>query len=232
MTADLKSILVAIYILLLTAQQSTLKVPTLNSHKIRHTSLRKVLALLKGHLETGSAFLPVIAIYSIYEILIKAAERYKGKTLLPLRSPQSPDVRAGSIGDIQIISEDGTFFEAAEVKHNRQIDSTSVKDAFEKFRNTNLARYYILTTAQPYSPPDELSRIETVVAQISESHGCEIVVNGVFPTISYYLRLLPVPGLILERYTNNVFQQFTAGNISSQEVEIWDEILRRESLIE
>ena len=76
-------------------------------------------------------------------------ERFKGKKLLPLRSHISPDARARGIGDVEIVDENGDYFEAVEIKHEIPMDSLMIDDSFEKFRETPIKRYYLLTTAEP-----------------------------------------------------------------------------------
>lgn len=52
-----------------------------------------------------SSRFPVIAIYSIYEILFNKFDRYKNKKLIPLQVHTSPDKR--SFGDIEIYTKTG-----------------------------------------------------------------------------------------------------------------------------
>ena len=36
----------------------------------------------------------------------------------------------------------------------------------------------------------EIDQINDVINQVKEKHGCQIVINGVLPTLKYYLRLV------------------------------------------
>lgn len=56
----------------------------------------------------GASRLPVLAVYSAYEMLI-ALERYEGKVLSPLKSHTTSDIKSGGIGDIEVLDENGNF---------------------------------------------------------------------------------------------------------------------------
>lgn len=70
---------------------------------------------------TGTARIPVLAIYSVYSLLMSDVKRYSDKKLAPLESHTSPDSRSKSLGDIEVLNGDGTRFEAVEVKHLKPI---------------------------------------------------------------------------------------------------------------
>jgi len=78
---------------------------------------------------------------------INETKRFEGKVLLPMESHTSADSRSGRIGDIDIIDEKERVFEAVEVKHGIPITAQLVKDAFDKFKTTQVNRYYLLSTA-------------------------------------------------------------------------------------
>ena len=58
----------------------------------------------------------------------------------------------------------------------------------EKIYRFNPTRYYILS----YYGIKEEDRIEikNIVDQVQRTHGCQIIINGLIPTIKYYLRLI------------------------------------------
>ncbi|MDY7396227.1 hypothetical protein UMM65_13325 [Aureibaculum sp. 2210JD6-5] len=95
----------------------------------------------------GASRLPVLALFAAYECLMKEAKRFQGKTLLEIVSHTSADTRSGRIGDIDIVDVKGKVFEAVEVKHGIQITAQLIRDAFEKFKTTQVNRYYLLSTA-------------------------------------------------------------------------------------
>jgi DNA (cytosine-5)-methyltransferase 1 len=174
----------------------------------------------------GASKLPVIAIYSIYELLINGPDRYKGKKLKPLKSHLSSDIRAKSIGDIEIVDEDESYFEAIEIKHGKQIDSIMVSDAYEKFKDKEISRYYLLTTAEPNIKCDEREAIHIEIEKIKKEHGCEVIANGIIPSLRYYLRLLSNPEMFIERYTENLRLEFLKSTeIKTEHIEKWKELL-------
>lgn len=109
-------------------------------------TIERIVNLLKRHFSigygvAGASRLPVLAVYSAYEMLM-AIDRYKGKTLSPLKSHTTSDSKSGGIGDIEVLNENGDFFEAVEIKHNIPISSGIVQVAYEKFAQTPVCRYY------------------------------------------------------------------------------------------
>ena len=155
-------------------------------------------------------------------------ERYEGKTLLPLKSHTTSDIKSGGIRDIEVLEENGNFFEAVEIKHNIPISPDLVESAYQKFAETSVSRYYLLTTAEPNV--DDGETVVALVNKIRQRHGCEVIVNGILPSIKYYLRLLSNPELFLDCYSKNLqldFQQNT--DVKEIHLRYWNELL--ESLL-
>ncbi|MEM3573542.1 MAG: DNA methyltransferase [Nitrososphaeria archaeon] len=222
--------LISLFILLLkfTSTEQT-SVPVIKSEK--SITVTSIVDLLKKHFNSkytvsGASMLPVIALYSIYQILINDLSRFKNKKLLPLRSHLSPDTRAGTVGDIEVVDDKGEYFEAVEVKHGIPIDSFMVLDAYEKFKDTRIKRYYLLTTAEPNIKHNEEDNIVRAINYIRNKHGCEVLVNGVLYSLKYYLRLLDDPNKFIENYTKNLEIEFSkTTEIKKEHVEKWEELL-------
>ena len=187
-----------------------------------------IVNLLKYHFSfnyrvAGASRLPVLAVYSAYEMLM-SIERYEGKTLPPLKSHTTSDTKSGGIGDVEVLDENGDFFEAVEVKHNISISPKLVRDAYDKFAETSICRYYLLTTAEPNV--DDPGMVDPLIHQIHRNHGCEVIVNGILPSLKYYLRLLSNPKLFLDYYSKNIqldFKQNT--DIKEIHLRYWKELL-------
>ena len=167
-------------------------------------TIAAILRLLDKHFTSkyraeGASRLPVLAIYSAYVCLIGELKRYEGKTLLPLESHTSSDKSSGVVGDINVNDEKERVFESIEIKHGKPIDLQIVKDAYNKFKSSPIDRYYILSTAD--CEVEELRKIEEEVLRIKNLHGCQVIVNGVMPTLKYYLRLLSNPAEFIFSYT-------------------------------
>lgn len=124
--------------------------------------------------------------------------RYEEKILCPLESHNSADAQSGRIGDIDIDNPDGTAFEGVEIKHEIQITKQLVADAYEKFKIYNTDRYYLLTTANMDSA--DWNAIDNEIKRISQIHGCQVIVNGVYTTLKYYLRLVKDPAEFVDYY--------------------------------
>lgn len=100
--------------------------------------------MLTEHFQTKrSSRLPVIAIYSIYEVLFNKFDRYKDKKLIPLQAHTSSDKH--SFGDIEICTTENKAFEMVEIKHNIPIDGYLISDVMKKINSIDIDRYYILT---------------------------------------------------------------------------------------
>lgn len=205
----------------------------------RQVTIERVVSALEEHFYSryhapGASRLPVIAIYSIYQVLfMQNMPRYRGKMLLPLRSHTTADLRAHGVGDIEIVDEAGEFFEALEIKHQIQITRALVEDAFEKFSRTPINRYYLLTTANPHYEQPELAKINTFVQFIRVQHGAEVIVNGIVPTLKYYLRLLESPTEFLRAYTWNLESEFAATtDVKQEHLDKWKSIREQTVLYE
>lgn len=164
-----------------------------------------IIELLTKHYEAkysaeGASRLPVLALYAAYQCLINETKRFEGKTLLPMESHTSADTRSGRIGDIDIVDEKGRAFEAVEVKYGIAISIQLVKDAFEKFKTTQVNRYYLLSTENINLSQKE--DIEKEIDRIKNIHGCHVIANGLIHSLKYYLRLLSDTSEFIENYVN------------------------------
>ena len=63
-----------------------------------------------------------------------------------------------------------------------------VRIAIEKIARYNPDRYYILSYIG-IKDSDKL-QIADLISEIKIEHGCQIIINGLLPTIKYYLRLI------------------------------------------
>ena len=84
-------------------------------------SIENIIEMLRDHFfhsygVSGASRLPVLAIYSVYELLM-GYDRYIGKALCPLKSHTTADTKSSGIGDIEVLDEQENFFEGVEIKH-------------------------------------------------------------------------------------------------------------------
>lgn len=189
-------------------------------------SIKQIIHMLEEHFErssiVGTARLPVLAIYSVYECMIAELKRFEGKKLLPLGSHTSADYRSGDIGDIEVIDEKEIPFEGVEVKYGKPITAQMVIDAFEKFKKYPTNRYYLLSTA--ISSDEEIKKITKIIEMISEEHGCQVIVNGIFDSLKYYLRLLENADQFLDKYADNLSRDIV---IKAEQKRLWNEIITK-----
>jgi len=178
---------------------------TIDLAKPTTLSINSILELLDKHFNQrynaeGASRLPVLAIYAAYQCLIHEVKRFEGKQLLPLESHTSSDRSSGRIGDIEIVDEKNREFEAVEVKFGITITTQLVNDAYSKLQTTPVDRYYILSTSE--STDKEMIDIKKEIQRIKNVHGCQLIVNGVMPTLNYYLRLLSRTFEFIDNYVN------------------------------
>jgi DNA (cytosine-5)-methyltransferase 1 len=210
---------------------------TLSRINLTEVSVAMCIHLLESHFfhpypnSPGASRLPVLALYAIYEIMIFNNPRYQQKQLLPLKRHTTSDIKSRSLGDIEITEIDGIFFEVLEVKHGISISSELIEGAYDKFRKYSIQRYYLLTTAEPNSTNPE--GVSKVVEKIRQEHGCEVIVNGVLPTLKYYLRLVPSVNVFLQGYTSLLKKDFDSGtDIKLAHLQYWQELLQQSGLTE
>lgn len=186
-----------------------------------------VVNMLKEHFSMKrSSRLPVIAIYTIYQFFVENIKRYEDKILKPLKSHTTSDRYMG-FADVEICNRDYSPFELVEIKHNIRIDKTMIKDALRKTKGTTIKRFYILTTAEPNfkDSPDEIFEL---VRSIKLKYDIEIIPNGIYPSLKYYLRFVSDLGGFLDRYTNNLEMEFNK-TVDIKEIHIreWMAIMQK-----
>jgi DNA (cytosine-5)-methyltransferase 1 len=196
------------------------------SQDIAALNIQLVLEMLKNHFAVKlSSRLPVIAIYSIYEILLPKFERYKNKRLLPLQVHTSSDKHG--FGDIEIYNETNNPFEIIEIKHNIPIDKYLIFDIVKKTQNTKIDRYYILTTFQNgFADTETEKTVSEYTLQIKQQTNLDIIANGIISTLKYYLRFIDDYGEFLKIYTKNLIEDAKISTeVQSFHLEEWNEIL-------
>lgn len=188
------------FFVLLIEQRDSLNIELAKPHSLPISSIIK---LLERHFTykyncAGASRLPTLAVYAAYQCMMSQVARYNKKILCPLESHNSADAQSGRIGDIDVNNANDTAFEGVEIKHQIQITSQLVTDAYEKFKVHKTDRYYLLTTANMDSA-DWVS-IDKEIRRIGNIHGCQVIVNGVYSTLKYYLRLLKDPSEFIDKY--------------------------------
>lgn len=196
---DAKNVLLY-YMELLIKQRDDLNIELAKPHSL---SISNIIKVLEKHFTyhyscSGASRLPTLAIYAAYQCMMGQVARYDGKVLCPLESHNSADARSGRIGDIDIDNADGTAFEGIEIKHEIRITKQLVTDAYEKFKVYNTDRYYLLTTANMDSA--DWDAIDNEIKRIAQIHGCQVIVNGVYSSLKYYLRLVTDPAEFIDHY--------------------------------
>jgi len=189
-------------------------------------TINKIILALDEHFRTkyftsGGAKLPVLAFYAIYINIIKEIGRYKDCKLAEMGSHTASDRTSKSAGDIEIFK-NGDLFESIEIKLDKFIDITIVRIAIEKIRRYNPRRYYILS----YSGIKEADKpeINKLIDEIKNSHGCQIIINGLLPSIKYYLRLITLLDEFIANYSKLIQND---NEIKKIHKEKWNELINK-----
>lgn len=165
--------------------------------------IEAIKTLLNSHFsrkyKNNAPRLPQLAIYAIYQCLLGKMKRFEGKKLEKLQRMKAADRKAGTVGDI-VVFENEKPIEAVEVKFDQPITDIHVCEAIEKVRAELVKRYYLLSTKGILV--DDVSQIKDRTLLFLKQNGCEIIVNGVIETITYYLRLLPDTTDFLNNYAD------------------------------
>ncbi len=190
-------------------------------------NINVILEMLAKHFSNKlSSRLPVIAIYSIYEVLMPLLSRYKNKKLIDLAVHTSSDKH--SFGDIEIYDESNLPFEIVEIKHNIPITKDLIFDIAKKTENTKINRYYVLTTYEEgFESVEDEKGINDFILKIKIGRNIDIIANGILPTIKYYLRFIDDYKLFLETYTKNLIKDASnSTEIKKFHIEGWTNILK------
>lgn len=209
---------------LLIKQRDAMNIELAKPHSL---SISKIIKLLEKHFTyhytcSGASRLPSLAIYAAYECMMGQVARYDDKVLCPLANHNSADAQSGRIGDVDVNNSNGTAFEGVEIKHEIQITKQLVADAYEKFKIYNTDRYYLLTTANMDSA--DWDSIDDEIQRIAQIHGCQVIVNGVYSSLKYYLRLLKDPAEFIDHYVELLKNDET---IKFQHKVAWNDIISK-----
>ncbi|WP_298191117.1 hypothetical protein [Novosphingobium sp.] len=168
-------------------------------------SIDAAITLVRSYLslrfQTNTPRIPQVLIYAIYQCLVESIDRYDTLQLEPLGRMKSADRKAGTVGDI-VVSHQGKPVEAVETKLGHRINIGHVSEVMDKVRSESVRRYYILSDAG--IEEGDATAIRSAISDFLRQNGCEIIVNGLTATLSYYLRLLPDTAQFLSNFAQLV----------------------------
>lgn len=225
--------LLAIYLLKAVLEisiEETITISKIDDNKKSEIKINNIISALEEHFycktytAIGTSKLPVIAIYALYELIMKEMNRYQNCTLKTLGSHTASDRTSKSAGDIEIYYSESpaSLLEVIEIKFEKPINKHMVAISMEKIAKFNPERYLILSSAN--IKQEDICDINRMIDEVANTYKCQIIVNGVLPTIKYYLRLVNH----LPEFINN----YSALIEKDQEINFehklkWNEIITR-----
>jgi len=195
--------------------------PLTNPEKLTISNLIEILdkQFSFNYSSFGGSKLPVLAFFAIYQLLIKEISRYKDCELKSLGSHTASDRTSKSAGDIEIFK-NNQLFEAIEIKLDKAIDTNMIRIVKEKIERYNPTRYYILSYYEILNK--QKSDIEEIINEVKNTHGCQIVANGLMPTLKYYFRLIDNLENFIFTYSKLIQNDNELKNIHKEK---WNELL-------
>lgn len=181
-------------------------------------TLKEYFAEARGN---GKSRLPVLAIHAVYQSLVAELARFEGMRLLTPNRHTAND-KLGWVGDVQINNEIDLAFEAIEVKSDKPIDSSMILALPRKLQGHVVDRYYILSTNEAYIAEGQEESIRAAIADVRKKTGCEVIVNGLFRSLWYYLRLITDKDKFLENFTNLIVIDM---DVQPTHRELWSRML-------
>jgi len=171
--------------------ENKVRITPLNNPK--SLNIDDIIKLLENHFSydyktRGGSKLPVIAFYAIFKSIVAEVSRYKDCYLGELGSHTASDLTSKTAGDIEIYDSNKKLIEAIEIKHSKIIDVNIVRVAVEKIHKFNPIRYCIFSFNNVKK--EDVEKIANIIKSVEFEHGCQIIVNGIIPTLKYYLRLI------------------------------------------
>ena len=213
-------------------EKALFKGTKLQFKKTEVLNINLIIKMLKEHFSLKqSSRLPVIAIYSIYEILIPKFERYNLKKLLNLQVHTSSDKKG--YGDIEVYNFDNQPFEIVEIKHNIPINKYLIFDIAKKTKNIKIDRYYLLTTFENgfINTKSEIEVTEYIL-KLKKEQGIDIIANGIISTLKYYLRFMDNYQEFINIYTKNLIKDAKQSTeIKNYHIKNWEDLLKKFSII-
>ena len=227
--------LLAIYLLkavLEISLEETITIPKIDDNKKSEIKINDIISALKDHFycktytARGKSKLPVIAIYAVYKLIIKEVTRYQNCSLKPLGSHTASDKTSKSAGDIEIYYSESpdSLLEAIEIKFEKPIDKHMVAIATEKIAKFSPERYLILSSAKDNIKQEDASDIARLIDEVSNKYKCQVIVNGVLPTIKYYLRLVNYLPEFINNYSALIEKD---QEINFEHKQKWNEIITK-----
>ena len=149
----------------------------------------------------GESLLPIIVVYSLYQCLTRETTRLENKRLVARYTNKR--WRQNPIGVIEVIGDNGEPIEVLVIRNRETITRQMIQSTLRKSRRSPIRRYYFLTTAEPFVKQREQENIQDIVQKMQIKYNCEIFIDGVLPTLKYYLRAISVPALFWQKYCDN-----------------------------
>ena len=164
-------------------------------------TVEAILDLIKEHLKAPrSSRLPVLIITAAYEV----AQNHLGKRLRPLQPHTAADTRTGTLGDLEIISQDSQQITIVYEMKTRSVTYRDIENARKKITNTSsqIDQYVFVTTA----PID--AGVLMHASMLTKQIGVEFMVLDCLEFIKHFLHLFyELRAKFLDRYQQLILSE-------------------------
>jgi DNA (cytosine-5)-methyltransferase 1 len=187
---------------------------------ISNPSILKIVDGLDRYISARKAsekpFLAALAMFAVYRLMTSRVRRYQQTQVTPLNFCHTGGV------SLQILTKDGCCLETAYIIKGTILSLGIVKSLYQQIKQTCPQRCLVLSVHEP-CPTDSQSWF---LEQFQQNSDCEVMIDGVVPSLKYYLRLLDHPEGFLTEYRQCLEAEFQrSSGIKKEHLQTWHEIV-------
>jgi DNA (cytosine-5)-methyltransferase 1 len=182
------------------------------------SSILEIVGSLEGFIlayeNSEKPLLAALAILTTHRLMTFGVRRYQQTYATP------PTLCRTGMVSLQILTKDNCCLEAVYVI--KGFSHAVFECIHQEIKQIRLQRCLILTIDEPYLTESQSQFLE----QVQQRANCELMIDGVIPSLKYYLRLLDHPEHFLTEYRQSLEAEFKrSSGIKKEHLEVWHEII-------
>ncbi|WP_291720602.1 hypothetical protein [Bernardetia sp.] len=158
--------------------------------------------------------LPSLALYAILECLVSEISRYENSKVEPLESV----ITSKGLENNFKTKKGRKVVEYYKIQLHSPIGLETIKSISKIIGKHKIDRFYLLS-----HDVQEMEKIEQFCTEIKAKTDCEVIVDGILPTIKYYLRLINSLSDFIEKYSLLVQNDTELKKVHKEK---WNELLK------